>query len=141
MTLPKYSQTQIDALGSRVIYIAGPIGNAHTAGPREMYHNVEVAENIYALLRDKNYSPILPHFSYYKWIKEKTDVPWQTWVAMDEDFVKIAPIFFYMIPEKYGPSKGALHELKLAQKFNKIIIRDVNELPTMLQIPMTVFKD
>lgn len=137
MNLHKYTETEIDALGSRVIYIAGPIGNGHTASPRDMYHNVEVAEDVYALIRDKNYSPILPHFSYYKWIKEKTDVPWQTWVAMDEDFVKLAPMFFYMTPEKYGPSKGALHELNLAKKFNKLIVTDIDQLPTMLPIPLT----
>ena len=117
-----------------MIYIAGPIGNGHTAKPRTMYQNVKRAEIIYMLLVEKGYAPILPHFSYYTWLYWERDIHWETWVKMDEEYVKQCTYFFYMKPEDYGPSKGASHEFSLARKLGKTIFTSIPEVPNIGQI-------
>jgi len=120
-----------DALActNKMIYIAGPIANGHTADPRQMYKNVDNGMDIYMKLIQKGYSPICPHFSYFAWIKHPTDVHWKTWLDMDFEYVRTCTYFFYMSPNVYGKSKGALIELKYAKKLKKIIYDDINQVP------------
>ncbi len=127
-----------DAL-NRFIYIAGPISNGNKLGAREIYKNVINGEDLYMELVLKGYNPICPHFSYYPWLRHEVDIHWQIWLAMDENYVRACPLFFYMLPEKYGKSKGALHEYDLAKKLGKTIytnIEDVPDLNDSLEVPI-----
>ncbi len=119
-----------DAL-SRFIYIAGPISNGNKLGAREILQNVEKGEDIYMELVKKGYNPICPHFSYHPWLRYKEDIKWQVWLTMDENYVKVCPLLFYMKPEIYGDSKGALHEYELAKKLGKTIYTSIDQLPDL----------
>lgn len=117
-----------------MIYIAGPIGNGHTVSTDKMQENVWAGEEVYRQLVLKGYAPILPHFSFYPWKRWKEqegfDIPWGTWVEMDKEYVKTCEFFFYMTPEKYGPSKGASLEYELAKKLGKKIYTTLDEVPS-----------
>lgn len=119
-----------------IAYLAGPIGNGHTIGPRQMYANVRRAEEVMFQLIKKGYSVICPHLSYHCWINWSEDIPWERWMQMDFDFVKRADVLFYMSPEKYGESKGAKRELSLAQKLGKKIYTDLDQVPTITPDPL-----
>lgn len=45
------------------------------------------------------------------------------------EYVRTCTYFFYMHPNIYGKSKGALIELKYAKKLKKIIYDDINQVP------------
>lgn len=122
-----------DAL-NRLIYIAGPISNGNKLGAREIYKNVINGEDIYMELVEKGYNPICPHFSYYPWLRHERDIKWQIWLAMDENYVRVCPSLFYMLPEKYGESKGALHEYTLAKKLEKTIFTDIDQVPDLSDV-------
>lgn len=119
-----------------MIYIAGPIGNGHTVSDEKMQDNVINAEQIMKRLMVKGYSPICPHLSYYPWKHWKDndnfDMPWESWIRMDKEFVTACDYFFYMVPEIYGESKGAALELEQAKKEGKKIITSVSEMPSIL---------
>ena len=119
-----------DAL-NRFIYIAGPISNGNKLGAREIYKNVQNGEDLYMELVLKGYNPICPHFSYYPWLRHERDIHWKTWLAMDEKYVRGCPSLFYMEPETYGESKGALHEYELAKKLGKTIYTDIKDVPDL----------
>ena len=119
-----------DAL-NRLIYIAVPISNGNKLGAREIYKNVINGEDIYMELVEKGYNPICPHFSYYPWLRHERDIKWQIWLAMDESYVKVSPMLYYMLPEIYGESKGAKHEYDLAKKLGKTIYTNMNEVPDL----------
>lgn len=114
-----------------MIYLAGPIGNGHTVGPRSMYQNVRRAELIMYKLMKKGWSVFCPHLSYHPWIDWDEDMPWARWVQMDEDFVDACGSFFYMKPEDYGPSKGAAKELEQAKQLGKVIYTEVDTVPSI----------
>ena len=122
-----------DAL-NRLIYIAGPISNGNKLGAREIYKNVINGEDIYMELVEKGYNPICPHFSYYPWLRHERDIHWKTWLAMDENYVRACPLFFYMKPVIYGKSKGALHEYELAMKLEKTIYTRIEDVPNISDI-------
>ena len=122
-----------DAL-SKFIYIAGPISNGNKLGAREIYKNVINGEDIYMKLVEKGYNPICPHFSYYPWLRHERDIKWQIWLAMDENYVRVCPLFFYMKPVIYGKSKGALHEYELAMKLEKTIYTRIEDVPNISDI-------
>ena len=113
-----------------MIYLAGPIGNAHTQGPRQMYRNVRVAEKVMEQLMKKGWSVICPHLSYHCWLNWEDDMPWKRWIEMDEDFVEACGSFFYMEPTIYGESKGAKKEMEQAKKLGKTIYTNINDVPT-----------
>ena len=116
---------------SRFIYIAGPISNGNKLGAREIYKNVLNGEDLYMKLVEKGYNPICPHFSYYPWLRHDRDIKWQIWLAMDESYVRVCPMLYYMLPEIYGESKGALHELELAKKLGKTIYTSIDDVPDL----------
>lgn len=116
---------------SRMIYQAGPIGNGHTIGPRAMYANVRQAELVMEELMKKGWSVICPHLSYHCWINWEDDMPWERWMQMDRDFVSACPYFFYMAPETYGESKGALLELEQAKREGKTIYTRLEDVPVI----------
>ena len=122
-----------DAL-NRFIYIAGPISNGNKLGAREIYKNVQNGEDLYMELVLKGYNPVCPHFSYYPWLRHDRDIHWKTWLAMDENYVRVCPLFFYMKPHIYGESKGALHEYELATKLEKTIYTRIEDLPNISDI-------
>ena len=122
-----------DAL-SRFIYIAGPISNGSKLGAREIFRNVQKGEDLYMALVKKGYNPICPHFSYHPWLRYEEDLKWQTWLEMDESYVKGCPLLFYMKPEIYGESKGALHEYELAKKLGKTIYTSMDEVPDLTKV-------
>ena len=114
---------------NRFIYIAGPISNGNKLGAREIYKNVQNGEDLYMELVLKGYNPICPHFSYYPWLRHDRDIHWKTWLTMDENYVKACPLLFYMKPEIYGESKGALHEYNLAKQLEKTIYTRIEDVP------------
>jgi len=117
---------------SKMIYMAGPIGDGHTAAPRKMYSNVRQAEKIMFQLMKKGWTVICPHLSYHCWINWDEDMPWERWIQMDRDFVSVCPYFFYMKPDKYGESKGAALEYEQAKKLGKMIYTDIDDVPEVL---------
>lgn len=116
---------------NRLIYIAGPISNGNKLGAREIYKNVQNGEDLYMELVEMGYNPICPHFSYYPWLRHERDIKWQIWLAMDENYVRACPLFFYMKPEIYGKSKGAKHEYDLAVKLEKTIYTEIKDVPDL----------
>lgn len=126
-----------DAL-SRFIYIAGPISNGSKLGAREILKNVQNGEDIFMELVKKGYNPICPHFTYHPWLRYEEDIKWQVWLTMDENYVKASPLLFYMKPEIYGDSKGALHEYKLAKKLGKTIYTNMEEVPDLNKVEVPV---
>lgn len=115
----------------RFIYIAGPISNGNKLGAREIHKNVINGEDIYMVLVEKGWNPICPHFSYYPWLRHDRDINWQTWLAMDENYVRGCNSLFYMLPEIYGKSKGALHEYTLAKQLEKTIYTSLDQVPDL----------
>ena len=113
-----------------MIYLAGPIGDGHTVDARTMYKNVRAGEKIMNQLMLKRWSVICPHLSYHAWINWEEDVPWDTWIRMDMDFVDACGSFFYMLPSLYGASKGSQKELEAAKKLGKTIYTNINDVPT-----------
>lgn len=122
----------------KVIYIAGPIGNGHTVGPREMYANVRRSEEIMYELMDKGWSVICPHLSYHCWLDWPKDMPWENWMRQDFDFIKKSDAFFYMTPELYGPSKGAKLEFDLATKLGMPIYTNLLDVPEIVHTQTAV---
>src|SRR3990172_4142373 len=112
-----------------VIYLSGPIANGHTVTPRQMYKNVKNGEALMYQLMKKGWSVICPHLSYYAWINWPDDIQWYRWLQQDYDFVRKADAFFYMIPSKYGPSKGAARELSWAKQWKKPIYTSLTKVP------------
>jgi len=125
-----------DAL-SKFIYIAGPISNGSKLGAREILKNVQNGEDIFMELVKKGYNPICPHFTYHPWLRYEEDIKWQVWLTMDENYVKASPLLFYMKPEIYGDSKGALHEYKLAKKLGKTIYTSLDQVPDLNKVEVT----
>ncbi len=124
---------EIESL-NRFIYIAGPISNGNKLGAREIYKNVQNGEDLYMALVLKGYNPICPHFSYYPWLRHDRDIHWKTWLTMDENYVKVCPSLFYMLPEVYGESKGALHEYTLAKRLEKTIYTSIDQVPDLSEV-------
>lgn len=117
---------------SKIIYIAGPIGNGgHAVDPREMYANVRRAENIMQHLMNRGWTVICPHLSYHAWLHFAKDMPYQRWTQMDNDFIKVSDALFYMRPEDYGPSKGASEEYALAIRLGKTVYTDLSQVPKL----------
>jgi hypothetical protein len=119
---------------SKFIYIAGPISNGSKLGAREILKNVQNGEDIFMELVKKGYNPICPHFTYYPWLRYEEDIKWQVWLTMDENYVKASPLLFYMKPEIYGDSKGALHEYELAKKLGKTIYTSLDQVPDLNKV-------
>ncbi len=112
-----------------MIYISGPISNGHLVDSRTMYTNVRKGEEIMYELMNKGWSVICPHLSYHAWINWPKDLHWKRWIQQDLDFVEAVDAIFYMIPEKYGDSKGAKREFEYARYLNKTIFYDLDEVP------------
>lgn len=110
-----------------MIYIAGPIGNGHSAGPKQMYHNVLEGIKTYEALIHKGYTPICPHLSYFAWLLFKGEVDWKTWLEMDLDYVDNC-IGVFRMP---GDSKGADLEVRHAKKIGKPVYYNLEELPDL----------
>ena len=113
-----------------MIYLSGPIGDGHTASPRDMYKNVRTGEKLMYQLMKKGWTVICPHLSYHAWLNWQEDMPWEAWIRMDMDFVDACGSFFYMKPEIYGNSKGAAKELEEAKNLNKTIYTNINDVPS-----------
>lgn len=126
----------------KTIYISGPIGNAGKCSPEEQLQNIINGEELYGSLMSKGYSPFLPHLSYYpdkRWRDEnitKYIFDHEHWLGIDKQWVHKCKYFFYMSPETYGDSKGALIELGWAKDYGKRIFYDINEVPSKLEIPV-----
>ncbi len=122
----------------RTIYISGPIGNRGKCTPEEILKNVNIAEEIYGNLIEKGYSPFCPHLSYYpdkRWRDENIrQLPHETWLRMDFQWVKKCKYFFYMKPEEYGESSGAKMEYGLAIKEGKRIFYSLDEVPSKITL-------
>jgi len=114
---------------TNIIYLAGPIGNGHVIGPREMYANVRQAEKIMFTLMNKGWTVICPHLSYHAWINWTKDMSWKRWMQSDYELLQKADAFFYMIPTAYGKSKGALQELEWVIKRSIPVYRALWEVP------------
>jgi len=120
---------------NNLIYIAGPITNGGTAGPKETFDNIRRAMLIYGVLIDKGYAPILPHFSYFYWLhSDEPRMSHSDWLKLDFNYVRECDYFYYMEPAYYGQAKGARAELKLAEKIHKVIfnhehVEDVPKYP------------
>lgn len=112
-----------------MIYLSGPISNGHQVDAREMYANVRRGELIMLELMKKGWTVICPHLSYHAWINWPEDLPWKRWIQQDLDFIEIVDAVFYMIPEKYGKSRGAKRELGYAKQLDKTVFYDLDEVP------------
>lgn len=83
------------------------------------------------LLMKKGWSVICPHLSYYAWIHWEHDISWDRWIVQDFDLVERSDALFYMTPEKYGESKGALREVEHAKKYNIPIYTRIEDVPDL----------
>lgn len=132
-----YNANMVD---DRTVYISGPIGNKGKCSDEEIKQNVLIAEEIYGALIEKGYAPYCPHLSYYpdkKWRDENIrELPHEVWLRMDFHWVRKCKYFFYMKPEEYGESSGALMEYNLALKEGKRIFYNLDEVPNKLEIPI-----
>ncbi len=99
---------------NRRIYLAGAIGNGHTAKPRDMYKNVRYAETYYKSLIESGWTPFCPHLSYYPWLNFENDIHWETWLAMDLDYIDSCAALV-RLPNK---SLGADLEVKYADEID-----------------------
>lgn len=97
-------------------------------------------EELYGALMAKGYAVYCPHLSYYP------DKHWRDlgvkkymfdhakWLEMDKQWVWKSKYFFYMKPEIYGESKGALRELGWAKDWGKRIFTSLDEVPSKHEI-------
>lgn len=108
-----------------IIYIAGPLMDGHTLGPRESLKNVRKAMRVYIQLLKKGHIPILPHFSYFAWIEEEEDIPWEAWMTQDYELLNLCDAMFYI-----GSSKGADIEFTYALKKGMIIYQKIEDVET-----------
>lgn len=122
----------------KTIYVSGPIGNGGKCTKEEQLQHVHNGEDIYGKLIELGYAPYCPHMSYYpdkRWKEEGIrELDHDAWMLLDEMWVEKCEYFFYMTPEKYGPSKGAAMELKWAEMHGKVIYTDINEVPDATSI-------
>ncbi len=129
-------------MDDRTIYISGPIGNGGKCTPEQQLQNVFNGEELYGQLMAKGYAPFCPHLSYYpdkRWRDTGTKkfiFDHDTWLNIDKQWVKNCRYFFYMLPEKYGDSKGAKMEYDWAKKWGKRIFTNIKEVPSKLEIPV-----
>ena len=127
-------------MDDRTIYVSGPIGNKGKCTDEEIKQNVIVAEEIYGALIEKGYAPFCPHLSYYpdkRWRKQNIrKLPHEVWLRMDFRWVRKCKYFFYMRPEEYGESHGAVLEYNLAIKEGKKIFYHLDEVPSRLEVPV-----
>jgi len=116
---------------TNIMYLAGPIGDGHTVGPRKMYSNVRQAELVMYWLMQRGWSVIAPQLSYHCWINWPTDMPWHRWMEQDYELLQKADALFYMIPEIYGTSRGAKREADWSAEFSNIktIYTDLDDVP------------
>ena len=104
-----------------------------------MYANVRRGEKLMERLMQKGWTVICPHLSYHCWLNWKEDMPWERWIQMDEDFVRVADAFFYMQPEIFGESRGAKREYELAKKLGKTIYERMIDVPDIDPITCEIF--
>ena len=114
-----------------LIFLSGPISNGNTASDFKTLDNVFKAEKIMLALVAKGWSVYCPHI-HYRTLKvhDAEDMfGWRTWMNFDRPFLERADACFYMIPEKYGPSKGAEEEVAMAASLDIPIYRSLDEVP------------
>jgi hypothetical protein len=118
------------------IYISGPISNADKCTPEQIVNNIVAGEDIYGALIKKGWNPECPHMSYYpdkRWKEQNIyNFDHGDWLRLDKQKVWKNKYFFYMLPEKYGESKGAEMELAWAKQWGKKIFTSLDEVPTQL---------
>ncbi len=124
-------------MDDRSIYISGPIGNGGKSTEEEILQNVHNGEDIFMKLIKKGWNPECPHMSYYpdrRWRQEnRGNFTHDVWLALDKMKVHNNKYFFYMTPEEYGASKGALMEYTWARDWNKKVFTNIDEVPSKLE--------
>jgi len=124
----------------KTIYLSGPIGNGGKCSPEQQIANVRAGEDLYGELMEKGYSVFCPHLSYYpdkRWKDlgiKRFQFGHDTWLNVDKQWVWKCKYFFYMVPEKYGDSKGAKMELEWAKAWGKRIFTRIEDVPSKHEI-------
>lgn len=118
---------------SKVCFISGPIANGShdTVTPRDIYQNVRRAEKIMFELMKKGWAVFCPHLSYHAWVNWNEDIPYETWINQDFTILKKCDAMFYMLPEIYGESKGAMGELEKAKEWGIPIYTSMDQVPNL----------
>jgi len=114
---------------NRRIYIAGPLLYGQTADINIGYENLKKTMESARELMKKNWAPYIPHLSIhmYEYFKNKGDnIPWETWMALDYNYLNVCDALFYM-----GSSKGADAELYYAIKKGKTIYLNLSSVPDL----------
>jgi len=111
---------------NNLIYIAGPITNDGKCSRKEQWNNVYAGLDAYAILIEKGYNPILPHFSWFFKNHHVNSMTHEDWLQLDYKYIKHCDYFFYL-----GPSRGSVRELEWAEEMNKVIFNhdDVSNVP------------
>jgi len=105
------------------IYVAGP----YTAeDARKVRQNVDRAIKIGCALIRKGWAPFIPHLTHYIWMHPDGDFPYEKWIELDLEWLRVCHAFFYI-----APSPGADAELVEAAKLGHPIYRSLDEVPNL----------
>ena len=105
-----------------LIYLAGPLSGVE-------HLNVAKALEVAVKIIQRGHVPIVPHLSVYTNTVAHAmgvDVPYERWMAMDLQLVRVCDALLFM-----GPSPGADHELALAEKLGLPVYRSLDEIGTV----------
>lgn len=105
------------------IYVAGP----YTASdPRLTQANVDEAIRVGCALIRKGWAPFIPHLSHYIWLHPAGDFGYETWTALDFEWLDQCEAFYYL-----KSSRGADAELHVAERMGIPIFRSLEEVPNL----------
>ena len=104
------------------VYLAGPYSRG---GPKE---NVKDAMLWAQTLIRKGYAPLCPHLTYF--IDKVYPWPWETWLEVDEAWVRVAEAVFRMP----GESPGSDRECELARSLGIPLCYSMGELTAALPV-------
>jgi hypothetical protein len=109
------------------IFISGPITNGGTADEDTVYQNVANAVEAGIELIRKGHYPFIPHLSVLTnniAKKKGVEIPWQTWITIDDAFLRKCDAVFFL-----GNSKGADIEMQRAIELKLPIYTKLEKVP------------
>lgn len=109
------------------IFISGPITNGGTADEETVYKNVANAIEAGIELIRKGHFPFIPHLSVLTnnvAKRQGVEIPWQTWMAIDDAFLQTCDALLSL-----GNSKGADVEWERALDLGLEVYCSVEEVP------------